>query len=288
MNALTAATAGMLLTAGILLTVRSLRPTRGPVRPSTRAVSLRRLAGRVPRRVAVLLAVGVAAGLLVALLTGVGVFVVVIPAAVVGLPAMLGKQDTRERDLLSGLEAWARTLAAASGTGRLTLRDVITVTRTSAPAVLRPGVDRLDLRITTTWSTADALRAFASEYESAWVDEVTIYLIQAADFSSSGLAAALNGIADLLATQVKLRAEIFKERERPRRVMIQITAITGATVALVVLFARTPQLAPYSTPVGQAALLIVLGVLAGLLVWARWIGRPRAETRVLLTEDRTS
>jgi tight adherence protein B len=286
MNALTAATAGMLLTAGIVLAIRALSPTQGPARASRPARSFRRLAGRVPRRVLVLLAVGTVAGVLVAVLSGVGVFVVVVPAAVVGLPALLGKQDRRERDLLSGLEAWARTLAAASGTGRLTLRDVIAVTRTSAPAVLRPGVDRLERRMTTTWTTTDALRAFADEHDSAWVDEVAIYLIQAADFSSSGLAAALNGIADLLAAQVKLRADIFRERERPRRVMIQITAITAGTAALVVLFARTPQLAPYSTPIGQALLLIVLSTLVGLLLWARWIGRPRPDSRVLLTESR--
>lgn len=284
MNALLAATAGMLLTAGIVMAIQATRPR--PARTSQMRASTKRrgLLARVPRRTRMLAAVGLIAGLVVAVVSGVAVFALVVPAAVVGLPVALGKQDTRERELLSALEAWSRTLAAASGSGRLTLRDVITVTRTSAPAVLRPGVDRLEQRITTTWTTGEGLRGFADELRSAWVDEVAIYLIQAAEFSSAGLSTALNGIADLLAAQLKLRGEVFKERERPRRVMIQITFITAGTVALVVVFARTPQLAPFATPVGQVLLLAVLGTLAALLVWARWIGRPRPEARVLLAK----
>ena len=285
MTVLLAALAGMLLATGVVL---ALPGTRFPTRRGG-APRRRRGAGlsAIPRRIRVLALLGLAAGVVAAAIAGVLVLVVVVPIAVVGLPALLGKPDTRERDMLSAVEAWSRSLAAGSATGRFTLRDVIAVTRTSAPPALRPAVDRLHARMASTWTTARALRAFASELDSAWVDEVTIYLIQAADYSSAGLAEALHAIAGNLAAQVKLRAEVFKERERPRRVMIQITAITAGTVALVILFARTPQLAPYSTPVGQLLLTVVLTVLGGLLVWARRIGRPRAETRFLLVSEQS-
>ncbi len=285
MTALLAALAGMLLASGVVLALPGTRFT------SRRGGSKRRRTGAglsaIPRRIRALALAGLAAGVVVAAISGVLVLVVVVPIAVVGLPALLGKPDTRERDMLSAVEAWSRSLAAGSATGRLTLRDVIAVTRTSAPPVLRPAVDRLHARMASTWPTARALRAFAGELDSAWVDEVTIYLVQAADYSSAGLAEALHAIAGNLAAQVKLRAEVFKERERPRRVMIQITAITAGTVALVIVFARTPQLAPYSTPVGQLLLTVVLSVLGGLLVWARRIGRPRSETRFLLVGEQS-
>ena len=280
MSVLLAALAGMLLIAGIVLALPTTQfPTRDPRRPR------RTLAARIrsiPARTKVLVLAGLAAGAVAAAISDVLVLIVVVPIAVVGLPALLGKPDTRERDMLSAVEAWSRSLAAGSATGRLTLRDVIAVTRTSTPPVLRPAVDRLHARMASTWTTTGALRAFAAELDSAWVDEVTIYLIQAADYSSAGLAEALHAIAGNLAAQVRLRAEVFKERERPRRVMIQITAIAAGTVAIVILFARTPQLAAYSTPIGQLLLTVVLTVLVALLVWARHIGRPRLEARFLL------
>ncbi len=285
MNILTAALAGMLLTTGAVL---ALPGTRFPPRPAGRPRRRPTAAFRaIPNRTKALVLAGLAAGMIAAAVSGVLVLVLLAPIAVIGLPALLGKPDTRERDMLSAVEAWSRSLAAGSATGRLTLRDVIAVTRTSTPPVLRPAVDRLHVRMASTWTTADALRTFAGELDSAWVDEVTIYLIQAADYSSAGLAEALHAIAGNLAAQVKLRAEVFKERERPRRVMIQITAITASTVALVILFARTPQLAPYSTPLGQLLLTLVLAVLTALLVWARRIGRPRPETRFLLIGDQS-
>lgn len=282
MTGVEAALAGMLIAAGVVLALPSTRlPSRSRTSPPRRAIAAR--IAQIPRRARVLAVVGLVAGVAAALLSGVLILIVVVPIAVVGLPIVLGKPDTRERDMLSAVEGWARSLAAGSSTGRLTLRDVIAVTRAASPPVLAPAVERLHTRMSTTWTTSRALRAFAAELDSAWVDEVTIYLIQAADYSATGLAQALDAIAGNLAAQVKLRAEVYKERERPRRVMIQITWITGATVALVILFARTPQLAPYSTPLGQILLVAVLAVLTGLLLWARHIGRTRPEPRFLLS-----
>ena len=287
MTTIVAALAGMLIVAGIVLALPTTRlPARAPASRG-RAASPEWWLVALSRKTRLLAVFGIAAGLVAAALSGVLVLIVVVPAAVIGLPALLGKPDTRERDMLSAVEAWSRSLAAGSATGRLTLRDVIAVTRTAAPPVLRPAVERLHGRIAATWTTTRALRAFADELDSAWVDEVTVYLLQAADYSASGLAQALEAIAGNLAAQVKLRAEVYKERERPRRVMIQITWITAGALALVILFARTPQLAPYATPIGQALLVAVLAVLTGLLVWARAIGRPRPEPRFLLVGDRS-
>lgn len=284
MTAVGAVIAGMLLAAGVVL---ALPGTRLPARRRRARPGLMQRVLAVPRRVRLLAALGLAGGFAAALLSGVLLLVVVVPVAVVGLPLLLGRPDTRERDLLSAVESWTRGLAAGSVTGRLTLREVISVTRTAAPPAIRPAVERLHTRMATTWTTSRALRAFATELDSAWVDEVTVYLIQAADYSAGGLAQALDAIAGNLATQVKLRADVYRERERPRRVMVQIVWITAATLTLVVLFARTPQLAAYSTPLGQVLLAVVLTILAALLLWARHIGRPRPEPRFLLVGERS-
>lgn len=286
MNVLLVFLAGVLIVGGILLGIRAFIPT--PVKeptPRRRPRTLTRLAN-MTARTKTLIVIGIIAGIVAAAISGILLLIVVVPIAVIGLPLVLGKQDTRERDMLSALEGWSRSLAAASATGRLTLRQVIWVTRTSTPEILRPGVDRMNQRMLTSWTAADALRAFGEELDSAWVDEVVIYMIQAADYSSNGLADALNTISENLAAQVKLRAEVYKEREKPRRVMIQITAIVGVVLALVALFARTPQLSAFSTPIGQLALAVVLASLAVLLFWARAIGRPKPEPRFLLTGAR--
>jgi hypothetical protein len=279
--------AGALVVAGIVLGILQFTPAPPPKPAASRRPrrSLRRSIGPVSRRTQGMLIVGVAAGIAAALISGVVALVVVVPIAVIGLPRLLGKPDTRDRDMLSALEAWSRSLAAASATGRLTLREVIGVTRTSTPDILRNGVDQMYLRMTSTWTNSAALRAFAEDMQSAWVDEVAIYLIQAADYSSAGLSDALNAIADNLASQVKLRQEVYKEREKPRRVMVQITMIAGGTLLLLVLLARTDALSAYATPLGQFLMLVVLAAMAGLLLLARSIGRARPEPRFLLGEE---
>lgn len=284
MNSSLAFLGGALIVTGIVLGVLAFRPPAPkPAVQRKQRRSLREQWAAITPRSRALAVVGLVIGVIAAAISNVIIFVVVVPVAMVGIPAVLGKPDTRERDLLSALEAWSRSLASASATGRLTLREVIVVTRTSTPEILRPSVDLMVQRMTTAWSDADALRSFAEEMRSSWVDEVAIYLIQAAEYSSDGLADALEAIADNLADQVKLRGEVYKERERPRRAMTQIAVITAVTVALVVLFARTPQLAPFSTLIGQVLLTIVLAVMAGLFLWARYLGRTPAEPRFLLS-----
>lgn len=286
MTQLLAFAAGALVLGGIIGAAAALTPhaPKPAVRRRSRATLRARWAAFSPRtRVLVLL--GLAAGIFAAVLSDVLVLVLVVPIAVIGIPMLLGKPDTRENDLLAALEAWARSLSSASATGNLTLREVIIVTRTSTPQVLRPGVDRMVQRMQTAWSDAAALRAFADEMGSAWVDEIVVYLVQAADFTPRGLAEALEGIADNLSDQVQLRASIVKERARPRRTMTQIAWITGLTVALIVVFARTPQLAAFSTPLGQVLLVLCLGAMAGLFMLARHLGRTPSEPRFLLAHN---
>lgn len=283
--ALLAALIGALLVVGVVMVVLYFRPAP-PKRTKRRSgPTLTQRWAEIPRRTKTLIVIGVSAGILGGLISGILLLVVVIPAAVVGLPLLLGKQDTREKDLIIALEAWARSLASTADTGTFTLREVIGVTRGSAQPVLRVGIDRLYLRMSGSWPTADALREFAEEMNSAYVDEVVIYLVQAAEFSGGGLTKALSGVADTLAGQAKLRMEIFNEREKPRRTMQVMTGIVAVVLTGIVAFSHTSQIAYYSTPAGEVVLAAILALFAGILVWAKTQTRTKPEPRIVLNQE---
>lgn len=282
-----AALAGVLITAGVIMAIAYFRPAppklaRTPAKPSA-AARWGALSRHTKRR----LGVGAAIGLLVAIITAMPVMVIVVPAAMIGLPMLLGKQSTRERDLLLALETWARALASTAGTGNFTLREVIGITRGSVPDQLRQPVDRLYARMSSTWSSADALRRFAAEMNSAYVDEVVIYLIQAAEFNAGGLSRALTSVADSLSGYAKLRIDLQIERDKPRRVMRTMTGIVAFVLVAVVLFSGTSELAFYKTPAGAVILALILASFVALLAWAKVLTRVPPEPRIILADADT-
>ena len=113
--ALLAALAGAIFVTGIILLIRAFRPA--PPKPVSKKTSGPTLAQRwkaVSRRTKNTIILGLIAGVAAAAISGIILLLVVVPAAVIGLPLLLGKQDTRERDLLSALEAWTRSLASTA------------------------------------------------------------------------------------------------------------------------------------------------------------------------------
>jgi tight adherence protein B len=277
-----AALAGGLLMGGIVMMVVAFRPAPNrPDRHSSQPTLTQRWAA-VTRRTKTTVLVGVLLGMVAAAVSGILILVVVVPAAVIGLPMLLGKPDTRERDLLSALETWSRSLSSAAATGAFTLREVISITRGSAPAILRVGVDRLNQRMSGSWSTSEALRQFAAEMNSAHVDEVVIYLIQAAEYNAGGLTKALDAVAEMLAEENKLQLDTAIEREKPRRSLITMTGIITVVLVGIILFSHTNQIGLYRTPLGEVILAIILGVFVVLLVWARAQSRTQPEPRIIL------
>lgn len=283
MNALVAGLGTAIALAGVLLLIVALRrqpDAETPRRPVKGRAALRRFDRQAQSR----LALGVVGGVIAAAVSGIILTIVIVPLAVFGIPQLIGKQSTRERDLLNALEIWARSLAGASATDRLSLMEAIGISRGSVPELLQLPVDRMYLRMTGSWSEAEALRAFATELDNSWVDEVTIYLIQAAEGRQAGLRDALEGIADNLSQQVDVRTQIFQEREKPRRTLLAMTAITVAVVALVVVTARFPQFQAFASPIGQLILGAAVAAFAGLLLWSKRIAKTVPEPRIIVTE----
>lgn len=280
--AIYAALTGAITMAGIVMLVFAFRPAPERPRPGRRRSLLQRWR-IVTRRTKTTIFVGVILGVIAAALSGIVILIVVVPAAVIGLPLLLGKPDTRERDLLSALESWSRSLSSAAETGSFTLREVITITRSSASPILRVGVDRLSQRISGSWSNSDALRQFAAEMNSAQVDEVVLYLIQAAEYNAGGLTKALDGVAEMLAEENKLQLDTAIEREKPRRSLVTMTAIIAVVLVGIILFSHTAQIGLYRTPLGEVILAIILAVFVLLLIWAKTQARSKTDPRILFT-----
>lgn len=281
MTALLAGVIGAIIAAGIVLFWISLTPPPEGVKKTRGKKRTLTLTPAVKTR----LIVGITLGVVITVLTSMPVMLVAVPAAVVGLPALLGKQPTKQRDTILALESWARSLASAAASGNFTLRQVIGVTKGSVDAVLLPSVNRLHHRMSTNWTNTQALRAWADELDSAYSDEVAVYLIQAAEFDSQGLATALSGVAERLAAQAKIVTEILTEQEKPRSTLRSMTIIIGVVLVLLVMFSGTELLSAYRTVPGMIIVTLVLASFAGLLVWARSRARIVPPSRVLLTTE---
>jgi tight adherence protein B len=289
-----AALPGILIMTGIIMMIYAFIPAAqhdkstphrsSALLPSSALSSaMKRRLTELTRRTKITIVIGVLLGLGGAAFSGILLLIVVIPAAVIGLPHLLGSPGRREHDLLIALESWSRSLSSAAETGSFTLREVITITRASAPPILRISVDRLVMRMSGTWSTPDALRQFATELNSARADEVVIYLIQAAEYNAGGVSNALDAVAEMLADTAKQQMDTALEREKPRRSLMTMTGIVVIVLTGIVLFSHTAQIALYRTVRGQLILAVILSVFAVLLLWAKSQTRVTPEPRILVS-----
>lgn len=270
---LLAAVATAVALAGLWLAVVASVPSwRETVFPE-RAVRPGRSRPRFSRRTRALLPVGLVAGVLAWLISGLVVAVVVVPLAVVGVPMLLLRPSSATSlPRLEALEEWTRSLAGVLTVG-VGLEQAILATQRSTPAALEADVARLASRIRARWPTAEALRAFADDLDDATGDLVAASLVLASRRRGRGLADLLSGLADTAAEELRMRRAIEAERARPRATARWITLIT--TVFLGLLALTGDFLSPYATPAGQVILLVLLGVFAGALVWLRALTATR-------------
>ena len=226
----------------------------------------------VPGRLRLLSAV--AAGLLGWLLTGLAVLALAIPVAVLGLPRLMGRAGTSAGiDRLEGLEEWTRNLAGVLAVG-VGLEQAITASLRSAPTAIRPQVATLSARLAARWDTSTALRAFADDLDDATGDLVAASLILSARRRGAGLVAVLESLAASVAEDVRARRMIEADRAKPRSTARAITVITLVVLAL--LAVNRSYIEPYTSPLGEAFLALLLTAYAATLGWMRQmtLGRP--------------
>lgn len=233
----------------------------------------------LPRVWRLMWVVAVCAGLVAFLVTGWVVLLVIVPAAILGLPWLLAAPTNHELIMLQALDQWVRLLATSLLTGK-SVPDAIRATRHQAPEALAAPVQMVVSRLDGRWSTTDALRAMADDLDSVDADAVIAALMLASQRGGTGTSETLHALAE--ATQERLRAmrEVEAERSKPRIVVRQVTMITVAVLGFSMVVGHQ-FFAPYGTAVGQVVLAALLAAYIGALVVLRQRTLSRRRDRIL-------
>lgn len=273
MMALLTAIAVMTVLSGVVLAVAGLMPSPLALVKPRRVTRLHtlldnsRLTPAQQRRRHVQTVVGLLGGLLAWWLSGWLIAVILIPVAVIGLPELLRPPPTKANiDKLAALESWTRSLAGAI-TGGVGIQTALATSLTTAPGPIKPQVRHLCARLASRWATSDALRAFGDDLDDAVGDLVTGALLISVDLSGTRLAAVLDGLAESVAEEVRMRRSVEAERNKPRATARALTVITVAVLAG--LFLLGSYLDPLKTGIGQVVLLVLVAAFAASLAWMR-------------------
>lgn len=272
MTLLAAILAGGLIAVGVFGVIVGLRPAAPTPRRRAATGTGHRLG--LSTRTRTLLLVGGGLGVLGWMLTGWVLALVIGPAAVFGLPALLAAPPAATRiHRLEAMEEWTRSLAGVLTVG-IGLEQALAATLRSAPAPITAEVGRLVARLRSRWDTETALRAFADELDDATGDLIAANLILGARRRGAGLASVLEGLAESVAADVRARRQVEADRAKPRATARWVTLISASV--LVVLALSGSYVEPYATPVGQVILVLLLSAYVATLIWLRRMatGKP--------------
>ncbi len=282
MNQFLAAVCGVLVVGGIALTVAGMH--RAPASEATFSTGLWKKAvdSRIGRAVQARwwqVGLAVAAGLVIATVTGWPLLAVLVPAVVYGLPVVLSAPRNRDLALLEALDRWVRTVGSLLPTGRSIL-DAIRVSVRQAPPLLAADLRLLTARLDDGWTIEQALYALADDLDSPDADAVLAALALAAQRGGTGASATVAALADNIGDRVRALREIETERAKPRIVVRQVTVVTVVVLGLALLFGGS-FFAPYGTSLGQLLLAALVTAYLGSLLFLRRLTLPRSRPRVL-------
>ena len=236
--------------------------------------------GRGPvdrRRVAVCLAVGV----LVAVVTRWPVAAVLCAVGAWVLPAVIGPDRdhahrvARIEAIATWTEALRDNLSGAAG-----LEQAITTSAIESPEPIREEVTRLAVRLQRSWRLSAALRSFAAELADPTADLVVAGLLMAARGSAGQLGEVLGELAASARAKVASRQRIAASRKSNRTSARVIVGVTLAMAGFLTLLNRG-YLVPFDTATGQVVLLAAGGCFGLAFFWLAKLMRDRDNARVL-------
>jgi Flp pilus assembly protein TadB len=283
---------GALVVIGLIGMVYALIPAPPkPPRPGRTLTPFGRVGDRFTRlnpRTRILILGGAVTGLLVALLTGWVIAIVLVPAALVGIPLLLTPPPAAASiEKLEALEEWTRSLSGKLTAGQ-SLRSALIKSLQSVPAPIDREVALMVSRLwNNTASTEDALRALAEDLNDSTGDVVASQLILAASGrGQAGLAKALDALAETVASDVRARRQIAADQAKPRTTARTVTVITLGVLGMLAL--TGDYIEPYGTPLGQVVLAVLLTAYVATLLWMRRMAIPTPLPRFLDLESRTA
>lgn len=273
---------GLALGGSVLLLVAALMGWKPPARKRVNKARGSALWGSKARQRA-LVAAGVA--VVVALITRWPVAAGAAAALIYLWPTMFGggKVAAGQVEGVEALATWTESLRDSIA-GSVGLEDAIRHSLTAAPPVLRPALQRLDGRVRVQIPLTQALAAFAEEFEDSSADLVVAALILNSKLRGPGLVATLSALATATREEVDMRRRIEEGRKSLRRTALIIVGATATFAGAMAVFSRD-YVAPYSSPLGQAMLAVVLSVFAGGLMWIRSAANLRPPERFLVGVD---
>lgn len=209
----------------------------------------------------------IVAGLVVATASGWLIAVVLVPAATLGIPALLSEPPQREIDTLAALDRWIRLLAPSIATGK-SIRDAILATRTQVPPALKEPVARLVARLDQGWTTREGLLSMADELSSADADAVLAALAISSSRGGVGTRTTLSGLLENTQDRLHALREISTERAKPRAVVRQVSIITLVVLGGSILLGGN-FFEPYRSPLGQVLAAALASAYVGALIMLR-------------------
>lgn len=269
-----------LIGVGVVAGIAGFRPAPAPVVRRSKAHRRARLA----RSTKVKILAGTVIGFVAAALTGWIILIPLVPAALVGLPYLLGSGGGDEIGRLDALDEWARSLAGVLGAG-VSLEQAIMSTQATAPESLRSSIDSLVARLRSRMSTEQALRLWADEVNDTTADKMAVALISGARRRSVGLVAIMEDLAESVAEDVAARRLVQAERAKQTTVVRLVTLITVIVFGGFLILGGE-YIAPYGTAAGQPILALLLAAYVGVLVWLRRMTRTQPLPRILGSELR--
>lgn len=237
-------------------------------------------AQKISRATWIKLGVGALLGLAAGLVTGWVILILLVPAAIVGLPYLLGAgSDLSGIKKLDALEEWTRSLSGVLGAG-VSLEQAIATSQASAPAAIQTEVNTLVARLRSRMSSEEALRRFADDLGDTTADKIVCALILGARRRNIGLTQILEDLAESVAEDVSSRRMVQAERTRQTTTVRYVTLITVVVFGGFLLLGGS-YVAPYGTTVGQPILAVLLAAYVGVLVWLRRMNRAEPLPRLL-------
>jgi Flp pilus assembly protein TadB len=252
----------------------------GPADLETESWLSRFTSGRGPvdrRRVAVCLAVGV----LVAVVTRWPVAAVLCAVGAWVLPAVIGPDRDHARRVarIEAIATWTEALRD-NLSGAAGLEQAITISAIESPEPIGEEVSRLAIRLQRSWRLSAALRSFAAELADPTADLVVAGLLMAARGSAGQLGEVLGELAASARAKVASRQRIAASRKSNRTSARVIVGVTLAMAGFLTLLNRG-YLVPFDTATGQFVLLAAGGCFGFAFFWLAKLMRDRDNARVL-------
>ncbi len=275
---------GAVTGAGVLLVIvgRTERDETPVVRRASRPLK-DRIQGSARRAL-----LGVAAALVILVLTSWPVLAVAVGLLVWFSPMLFGGVASEKRAMarLEGLAAWTESLRDTIA-GAVGLEQAIPATTYAASPAIQPALIRLSDRLRVRTSLSTALQGFADDLDDASADLIVATLILNARLRGPGLREVLSSLARSARSDLDMRRRIAASRSSTRRSVQIVIGVTVAFVLGLAIFNRS-YVEPYSTPVGQVVLLVVIGLFAAGFMWMRRLSEFETPERFLLAKQEAS